>query len=84
MVWGWAEDKIRELEKGDESFEEWKKIVPATLKSYPAPEKLVGGMATWGNPLMQGVGVRSTLLIPVLKELRDLQGLLDINYYQTD
>jgi hypothetical protein len=45
MVWGWAEDKIRELEEGDETFEEWKKIVLTTLKSYPSPEKLVGGMA---------------------------------------
>ena len=44
-VWSTAEDDLREMEDGHESFEDWKKLVPTACKMYKSPEKLVPMMA---------------------------------------
>ena len=45
MVWSTAEDDLRDLEAGDEDFEDWKKLVIEACNDYKSPEKLVGSMA---------------------------------------
>lgn len=44
-VWGWAENKLRELETNRMTFEGWQKMCLKSVKAYPSKEKLVGAMA---------------------------------------
>jgi len=44
-VWAQAEPKLRELESGRDSFEDWQKKVLKAISQYPSPQKLIGSMA---------------------------------------
>ena len=44
-MWGWVEPKLRKEEKKTDTFAVFKRRVLAVCKKYPAPEKLVPGLA---------------------------------------
>ena len=44
-MWAWAEPRLRKEEKSSDSFSVFKRRVLAVCKKYPAPEKLVPGVA---------------------------------------
>ena len=43
-VWPWAEGRLRELEKDNDTFEEFGDKVVQAIKSYPTPKKLITSM----------------------------------------
>lgn len=43
-MWTRAEPKLREMETGKETFENWCKLLIPAIYKYPTPEKLVGSM----------------------------------------
>ena len=44
-MWAWAEPRLRKAEKKADSFAVFKRRVIAVCKKYPAPQKLVLGLA---------------------------------------
>ena len=44
-VWPWAEDYLREHERGNSTFEAFQNDIQEAIKEYPSPGKLVGSMA---------------------------------------
>ena len=44
-VWGWAENKVRELETKNTAFPAWQHKCLEAVKAYPGKEKLVGSLA---------------------------------------
>jgi transposase len=44
-VWAWAESRLRELETGADTFEQWQGKVLRAVSDYPSSSKLVGSMA---------------------------------------
>ena len=44
-VWAWAEERLRDLEKGGVTFETFQCRVLDACKQYPHASKLIGGMA---------------------------------------
>ena len=44
-VWGWAEERLREIEKDSDTFEVFQNRVLDACRAYPFSAKLVGSMA---------------------------------------
>ena len=56
-VWGWAENKLRELEHSRMTFPGWQQMCLKSVKAYPSKEKLVGAMAKRVAMLLDSKGV---------------------------
>ena len=56
-VWSWAEEKLREDERNEDSFEVFQSRVLTACKAYPFGKKLVGGMAKRMQLLVDKKGV---------------------------
>ena len=56
-VWGWAEEKLRELETTGMPFSAWRLKCLEAVKAYPSKQKLVGSMAKRVKMLIHKKGI---------------------------